>query len=1303
MAKFNAPSSFPFDKPSEWPDWRQRFMRYRTATKLDKEDGSVQVSCLVYSMGNEAENIFRSFDFTTAAHQNDFDRVLGKYDEYFVPRRNVIHERACFHQRVQRPGEKAETFIRALYELSEHCEFGASREENIRDRIVVGVLDKDVSRKLQLTKDLTLAVTIETVRQAEEVMTQISIQGGAAGTSGSVQEVAQKQGRHTNRSYKSKGGNKWQGQCGRCGKKKHNENETCPAKKSTCNKCAKVGHWGLVCRSKRLVREVVAEPQEQQQFHPYFLGAVNKKESTAEQWVIELQVGSTPVDFKIDTGADVTVISEATYNSLTPSTPLEPSHIPLEGPGGKLKCIGRIESTVTYKGKTLPLTAYIVSGPTVNNLLSRETSVQLNLVRRVDETLRKGAQISTGAYGEHGTLDTEPVKIQLKRDAQPYAVYAARRVPLPMLSKVKEELERMERNGVIEKVTQPTEWCAPMVPVLKKATGKARICVDFKRLNEAVKREHYILPMTDEITAKLSGATLFTSLDAASGFFQIPLHPDSCKLTTFITPFGRFQFKRLPFGITSAPEIFQRKMIETIQGLEGVEVFMDDILVHGATEAEHDSRLEKVMQRIAGAGLKLNREKCLFKQKEIRFLGHIIDQSGVRPDPDKVKAIQQLSPPTDVHDLKRVLGMVNYLGKYVPNLATVGEPLYELLRRKNMWMWGDAQQTAFDCIKGLLTTAPVLAFYDVTKPTAVSADASSYGLGGVLLQLHGEQWKPVAYCSRRLTEAETRYAQIEKEQLAGVWACERFDRYLVGLKQFKLVTDHKPLVPLINNRSLDNVPIRCQRLLMRLMRFNAVAEYAPGKTLLVADTLSRSPLTSSSSVSETDIEVAHYVESVVSTIPASTSKMDEIRQTTAQDTEMLSVKQMIKNGWPDHSQSVPADARAYFQVRAELSEYSGLILRGSRIVIPKLLRAEILLKIHEGHQGLVKCRERAQSSVWWPGITKEINNLVMSCELCRELRRTQQREPLIPTPLPERPWKRVAMDLCEHNQHTYLVISDYYSRFLEILDLPSTTSSKVIQKIKGVFARYGIPDEIVSDNGPQFASAEFAEFAKQFDFKHCTSSPHHPQGNGHAERAVQTAKKILKQNDPLMALMSYRATTCSSTGYSPAELLMGRKIRTTLPILEKSLLPKWPNKIVVKNKDRSEKFKHAYYFNRRHGARALPVLQPGDTVYSKLDHEKSWSRPATVQGESMTPRSIIITTSQGTELRRNRRHLQAVPTQHTTSLTPGDNRAAHPHSSTSVPDAVPVDQSVTAPATPVPSQTVTRSGRVCKPVHKMDL
>ena len=268
---------------------------------------------------------------------------------------------------------------------------------------------------------------------------------------------------------------------------------------------------------------------------------------------------------------------------------------------------------------------------------------------------------------------------------------------------------------------------------------------------------------------------------------------------------------------------------------------------------------------------------------------------------------------------------------------------------------------------------------------------------------------------------------------------------------------------------------------------------------------------------DTQSDVACYVAGVVGGIPASESKMDMIKMATASDANLQSVIKFIHAGWPEHISKVPVSIREYVQVKAELSEHNGLVLRGCRIVVPQPMRKEILQKIHEGHQGLAKCRERARSSVWWPGLSTEISSLVTSCQVCHELKRTQQKEHLIATPLPDRPWKRIAMDLCEYNHQNYLIISDYYSRFIEILHMPSTTSTQVILKLKAIFARFGVPDEMVSDNGPQFSSSEFQEFAKQLDFRHCTSSPHHPQGNGHAERAVQTAKKILKQADPVMA------------------------------------------------------------------------------------------------------------------------------------------------------------------------------------------
>ena len=1264
------------------------------ATKLTKESGEVQVSSLIYAMGSEAENIFKSFNFADGADEKKFDVVLKKYDEYFYPKRNVIHERACFHQRVQRPGEKAEMFIRALYEMSEHCEFGVNRDEHIRDRIVVGIVDKELSRKLQLMAELTLAQTVQNVRQSEEVTLQVHQQGEAHAAVQEVRGNAAGRGKSKWQPKRRESGEQGDSKCGKCGKLKHTDPARCPAMNSTCNRCKKVGHWENKCYSK-LVREVTEETVSQR---PYYLGAVTNTNRNDELWTIKLTIGAAPVKFKIDTGADANIMGEETFNKLTPKKKLEPSNITLCSPGGQLDCLGKFLASTQYKGKPYTFPVYVISGKTANNLLSRDTATSMGLVKRIEEVHK--------AFGELGTLKTEPVKILLKENAQPYTVHTARRVPLPMLQQVKEELQRMEENEVIEAVTEPTDWCAPMVPVPRK-NGKVRICVDLKRLNEGVRRERYVLPTAEEITAKLSGATMFTSLDAASGFWQIPLHPESTKLTTFITPFGRYAFKRLPFGITSAPEIFQRKMTETLNGLEGVAIFMDDVLVYGDTPEQHDQRLSKVLERIESAGLKLNKEKCKFRQDQLHFLGQVIDKSGVRPDPDKVKAIRELPPPQNVNDLRRVLGMFNYLGKYIPNLSTVGQPLYELLRSKSVWTWDHSQQEAFQRLKDILSTSPVLKFYDVNRPTAVSADASSYGIGGVLLQLHDKDWKPVAFCSRRLSEAETRYAQIEKECLASVWACERFEKYLCGLENFKLVTDHKPLVPLMNKKDLDNVPIRCQRLLMRLMRFKPTAEYAPGKTLTVADTLSRSPLQYVEREADTHSDVACYIAAIVDNMPATPHKLMAIKTATAADYNLQLVLQYVRSGWPEYIGNVPAVIKDYFPIRNELSEHNGIIIRGNRMVIPDVMRADILDRIHDGHQGLTKCRERAHASVWWPGVSSEIKNKVQSCQVCREMKPAQRKEPLISTPLPDRPWKRLAIDLCDHNKHIYLVVSDYFSRFLEILHLPTTTASQVILKLKGVFGRFGCPDEVVSDNGPQFSCQEFQEFARQFDFMHITSSPHNPQGNGHAERGVQTAKRILQQKDPLLALMCYRSTPCATTGVSPAELLMGRKIKTTLPTLEANLQPRWPDLELVRNKDAMEKQKQAFYFNQRHGARPLPSLKPGDPVLMKLDHQKSWKTPAIVTGEGITPRSFVIETPQGATLRRNRRHLQHVPE------TAG---AAHPLA----PDGLQQGAAGQQPDPPVTTDTTsptasvkppdpqnglfhTRSGRQSKPGERLNL
>ncbi len=1226
-----------FSKPQEWAEWKQRFMRYSSATKLNKEDGEVQVSTLVYALGKEAETVFSSFTFADNTDKKKLDKVMEKFTDHFVPRINVIHERAVFHQRTQHSGETVEAFIRALYALADTCNFGDKKDENIRDKIVVGLTDKTLSRELQMKATLTLDEAIQRARQAELIQQQSDVLAGA-----DIAAVKQTHPKSHVRKPKRDTHNepkpaafpmqtpKGKKQCNNCGFSYHRYGR-CPAAFITCRKCQRKGHYERCCKANTVAE--IASPEDQDS---YFLGTIVCSDRNAKPWMVKLNICGSEISFKADSGADATIITPQTWEKLPRKPSLSLPNGTFTGVASTLKPLGAFRARATHMNKTYEFDIHIIKDAT-SNLLSRGVCKDMGLL---SSPLCELSEVHTPAT--IGLWKTDPVKIKLKDDAKPYHVGVARRVPIPLQEKVKHELERMERDGIIEKVTEPTDWCAPMVATLKK-NQQVRICVDLRQLNKAVQRERYILPTFEEIASKLAGATVFSKLDAASGYHQVPLEKESALLTTFITPHGRFCFRRLPFGISSASEIFQRKMNEMLSDLEGVAANQDDIIIAGKGDAEHDARLMEVQRRAAASGLTFNPDKCQFRLEEIEFLGEILTKYGIRPDPKKVCAITALKPPTDVSELKRILGMINYLARYIPNLSTISKPVTELLSKDATWNWGPAQEQCLDKMKSLVTSAPTLAFYDITKPTIVSADASSYGLGAVLWQEHSDTQKPVAFASRTLTPAERNYAQIEKECLASVWACERFHHYLCGLDSFDLITDHKPLVPLINSIDLDKVPLRCQRLLMRLMRYNPRAKHIPGKDMVAADTLSRSPLNMQQS--DTDEPVELHVAVTQNDWPASNAKINHIKSATLTDKTLQHAINFTLKGWPKHIGEVPPTVRELFFNRMHLSVSEGLLLYDSRIVIPDNMKAEILNSIHHGHQGITKCIERARQSVWWHGITKDIKDMVSRCTHCQIHRPMNRKEPLITTAMPERPWQHIAMDLAEYNSSKYLIVIDYFSRYLEIINLQKDAcSAKVVKALKTIFAHWGIPARVTSDNGPQFSAQEFATFARSYGFDHVTSSPYNPQSNGEAERAVQTAKKILAQDDPILALMIYRATPITATGNSPAQLIMGRQPQTTLPTMEKNLTPNWPELEAARNRDGDIKAKYEYFYNRRHSAfTPAETLAPGDQVRVRTDPKKDWSPPAEVVEHSTTPRSYNIKTDDGQVMRRSRCHLQKLP------------------------------------------------------------
>ena len=775
-----------------------------------------------------------------------------------------------------------------------------------------------------------------------------------------------------------------------------------------------------------------------------------------------------------------------------------------------------------------------------------------------------------------------------------------------------------------------------MVVVPKK--DDVRICVDLTKLNESVRRERHEMPSVEYTLGQLSDARIFSKLDANSGFWQVPLADESALLTTFITPFGRFCFKRLPFGISSAPEHFQRRMSAILEGIDGVLCQMDDILIFGATQSQHDERIREVLRRLQKGNVTLNSKKCQFSVQEVKFLGQTINESGISPDQDKVKAIIDMPEPTDVSGIRRFLGMINQLGKFTPPLAEITKPMRDLLCKKNDWMWGHAQQMCFVQLKESLTSAPVLALYNANRETTLSADASSYGLGAVLLQKQPDgELRPVAYASRAMSGVEQRYAQIEKEALATTWACERFSDFLIG-KTFHIETDHKPLVSLLGQKTLDELPPRIQRFRMRLMRFRYSISHVPGKDLITADTLSRTPVVESQEPHDKSFqdECQAYVNAVMNALPVTDKRLLEIKQAQADDTTCQNIQEFCMHGWPDKAK-LGSEEKLYLQVAADLTIQQGLLLKGSCLVIPEAMQKTILRKIHEGHQGITKCRERAKQSVWWPGLSKQIEDLVEKCDKCSKERQNRV-EPMIPSDVPERPWQTVGSDLFELNGSNYLLVVDYLSAFVEIAKVNNTSSASIVNNLKSMFARHGIPEIVVTDNGPQYSSQTFSAFADAHGFTHRTSSPRYPQSNGVSERAVKTIKGLLKKSeDQYETLLAYRSTPLSN-GYSPAELLMGRKLRTTVPVVPSSLDPQWSYFQDARKAQRDNKQRQKKAFDKRHRVVDLRPLKPGEHVWIK-----DMNRRGTVKTRMPAPpRSYVVKTQHG-DVRRNRRHLNPTP------------------------------------------------------------
>ena len=876
---------------------------------------------------------------------------------------------------------------------------------------------------------------------------------------------------------------------------------------------------------------------------------------------VDVCVNDTPVRLELDTGAALSVCSEEEYRRIWPEQGpmIQPCNKSLRTYSGEqLGIKGQAEVQVKYGDQTADLSLIILhgSGPF---LFGRDWLAKLRLNwpeichvstdASIDEIVNEYADVFSSELGRY---TGEAVCIAVDPEVQP-RFFKPRPVPLAYRETVERQLQTEIDQGLWETV-RASKWAAPLV-LAPKSDGSVRICGDYRlTVNKAAPVEQYPLPRFEELATKLQGSTVFSKVDLKAAYNQLTLDESSREYLTVNTSKGLLKPTRLGFGYSSAPALFQRTMETLLVGIPGTAVFLDDVVCSGKTLRKHNIALREVLDRVRAAGLKLNKGKCVFGASKVTYLGHQISGQGIEPTDDKVRAITEAPEPRNLSELRCWLGLINFYGKFLHGLASVLAPLYALLRKDVVWRWTNEELRAFQNAKKLLQSPPVLAHFDPDLPIVLACDASPVGIGCVLSQRTPSGERPIAFFSRTLNETERRYSQTDREGLAVVAGVKHFHFYLAG-KTFVIQTDHKPLLGLIGEQK--PLPVmaspRVVRWALMLGSYDYHLQYIPGTKQVHCDALSRLPIPADQKVSPIPAETVHLMEFLTES-PVS---VDQIRSGTARDPVLSRVLQFVRDGWPQSTVSLGPDFQPFKSREAELSIQDGCILWGARVVVPPQARAQVLKMLHEGHKGESRTKSFARMYVWWPYLDEHIVSMTKQCDVCQEHRAGAPETPIHPWVWPSRPWERVHLDHAgPMSGWMFLVIVDAHSKWMDIYPTRSTGTDATLELLRQSFACWGLPRTIVTDNAQGFMSEEFKLFCKKNNITHLTTPAMSPKSNGLAEKCVGTFKSSFKKQRSGSVhtrvsrfLFSYRSTPHTTTRMSPAEMFLGRRVRTPIDAL----------------------------------------------------------------------------------------------------------------------------------------------------------
>lgn len=699
-----------------------------------------------------------------------------------------------------------------------------------------------------------------------------------------------------------------------------------------------------------------------------------------------------------------------------------------------------------------------------------------------------------------------------------------------MQTEVNKEIDRLLQLDVIE-ACDPCAWSNPIVAV-KKSSGKIRICLDARKLNNVTVKDAYPQPQINRILGRLTGTVVLSSIDFSDAFLQVELEADSRPKTAFaVSGRGFFRYKRMPFGLCNSAATLCR-LVEQVIGCDlepSVFVYLDDVIIATETMEKHFEILKILAERLNRSGLTISVEKSRFCMKRIKFLGYIVGSGGIEPDPEKVSAITNYPTPKNVRDIRRLLGMAGWYHRFIPKFSTIASPLSDMLKKsKSKFVWSENAEKAFQDLKNILVSQPVLANPDYSKRFIIQSDASDTGVGAVLVQGEGEDECVIAYMSQKLSSAQQKYPTTERECLAVITAIEKFRPYIEGVP-FTVITDHASLMWLQNLRDPAG---RLGRWALRLQAYDFALKHRKGKLMVVADALSRS-------VDVVDVAAGKDVK----------------------DKWYMGLRDKILAHPQNYSQ---------FQVRDEVVYKFCPLGRNFgyrnvwRIVVPKESRKEILQQCHDApcsaHGGFYKTCDRVKRRYYWPKMDEEIMKYVSSCEVCQAIKPTNkiQKAPMGNYREAKRPWQILYMDFIgpftkSKSGFSYvLVVVDAFSKFVHIHPLRTATSKTVIKFLESrIFLTFSVPEFIVSDNGRQFTSNEFKQFLTKYQVTPWLTACYHPQANAAeaANKTVETSIRAYIKDDKdhrswdvyLFEIASaMNSSVHNSTGFSPHFVVFGQ-------------------------------------------------------------------------------------------------------------------------------------------------------------------